>query len=364
MLKFCKSNKRLSVFITALLAVGIFATEGVADNFRRDAIFWDTATFKKGAFFENVIRQGKAYIPDWPTDAITAVSSTTAFKTEKNGILQHNIFLIDPSAAVSRYGSDNTSAISGFYTNGAYPASYNGSGVTVLLPGLKSTDDDVILTYINLTGSTSFYLYEADGGINTSSGTTHGAGMTSPITLDAIGDSITVLGSYNGNQRYSGVSWFVLNWNAKEEYYFGNSATITYDTGYADKSQELSGTTTGYTGIDAISDGKVFYVDQTNNTMITSIGDKYSTIGNGFSGLTVSLPTVTDALDGWELTITKVGSGTTEIVPYGTAVGTASGTTPGDALSTLILNAVGDSITLQAACNSEVSWFVKSSFIQ
>jgi len=133
----------------------------------------------------------------------------------------------------------------------------------------------------------------------------------------------------------------------------------------------LSGTTVGGFTITGPSQGSIFLVDVMNTVQEYSqvgIPSKYSVIGNNAEtggGVTVTLPTVTAILDGWEITIGKkeeagLNSGTTEIVPYGTAVGTESGTTPGDGTAAIILNDVGDMVTLMASYNTGVSWFVKS----
>ncbi|EFK95617.1 hypothetical protein LDC_2374, partial [sediment metagenome] len=105
---------------------------------------------------------------------------------------------------------------------------------------------------------------------------------------------------------------------------------------------------------------------QVDLTGVTDYIDSITGVGGvcARAGTTVVLPTVTEIMDGWELTIIKIDSGTSELVPYSSVpFGNASGTTAGANVATYVMNAQGDSITIIADYNSAVSWWIKSAVI-
>jgi hypothetical protein len=149
---------------------------------------------------------------------------------------------------------------------------------------------------------------------------------------------------------------------------FKAGSIVEFNTGYPDYMTTKVFPTnytngTGFTITSPTTNGKIVRIDLTG---VTDYGGTNggSTLGVARTGTTVVLPTVTEFMDGWELTIIKVDSGTSEVVPYSSVpLGNASGTTPGANVTTYLLNAQGDSVTLIADYNSSVSWWIKSAVI-
>jgi len=168
--------------------------------------------------------------------------------------------------------------------------------------------------------------------------------------------------TYSGTETHSGEVTFSGG--------VTNSGQVQFDSGIAMKTTNLVFTTAGqatddYTNgtgftITGMANGNIVFVSLAGVTDYTASKSGY--IGDGKSGTTVNLPTITQSMDGWTVTIVKIDSGTSEVVPYaaGLPVGYASGTTPGASLSTLLMNAQGDSVTLMADYDSGVSWWVTS----
>ena len=168
--------------------------------------------------------------------------------------------------------------------------------------------------------------------------------------------------TYSGTETHSGEVTFSGG--------VTNSGQVQFDSGIAMKTTNLVFTTAGqatddYTNgtgftITGMANGNIVFVSLTGVTDYT--GSKSGYIGDGRSGTTVNLPTITSTMDGWEVTIVKIDSGTSEVVPYaaGLPIGSASAVTPGASGVTDIFNAQGDAITLIADYDSAVSWWVKS----
>ena len=84
-------------------------------------------------------------------------------------------------------------------------------------------------------------------------------------------------------------------------------------------------------------------------------------------GVTVTLPTPTAVIDGWEFTVIyNAPSAVSQYVVYagGLPIGDVSGTTPWAANSALDFDSIGDAMTFVADYDSEVSYWVKSYHIQ
>lgn len=235
-------------------------------------------------------------------------------------------------------------------SNGVYPASYPGSpsaysaGATVYVPTVTKELDGLELTLIQKVSSTvtPFILYGT--GINGGgSGSTTFTNNPRKILPMRAGDYIRIRAQYN-----SGVSWVITDWGT------------TGEAWNVDKN--LTGTTT--TGFSPdIAKGRIFYVNPTT-TVALNIGH-FSTLGASQSGTTVTLPTITRELDNVVLTFVNATSGTSEMVPYagGLPIGSTSGTTPGGANSDIVLNGNGESVSLRAAWNSGVSWFIEKFYV-
>lgn len=133
---------------------------------------------------------------------------------------------------------------------------------------------------------------------------------------------------------------------------------------------ELSGTTVGgYTVAASYIDTYDKFVLGATNVFVSDaeLGNETPCALETEGGVTVTVPTPTATTDGWEITLFYGGtSATSQYVIYsgGLPIGDASATTPYSANTALDFDAIGDSITIVADYDSEVSWWVKSYHIQ
>jgi hypothetical protein len=328
-------DKILKVILIVFLMMAFFASTAMADPFTRRPHNYTA----KQTYWKSIVVRDSFLIMD-TYEARCDISATSDFTISgTRGKGETNTILIDPSLVAK--------------SNGVWPCSYGGSGVTVNVPAVTKEIDGLELTFINSTGTTGFALYGT--AINTSSGTTHGAGMTSPLWPDAIGDSITVVACYD-----SAVSWYVKNATIKEEYYFGSGAEVDFVGAPVLTNTALSWASgTGFSVPTNMTTGVIYTLDITDATDSNEAdADIWAA---GVAGVTLVLPTPTASNDKKVFAILKTDSGTTDGILYagGLPINSASGTTN----TGLEMDAIGDIIWLMPAYNSAVSYFIVNHYV-